>query len=217
MTYPYNNRGVPLTDLFDPDVIGDGPVAANYKVAGVPLRFAHIKYGSKRANVGYAQDNVDVSNLWAAKGTARYALPIDGMTFTAFSSGSVSSGMLAKVTVSINTSGGFTVVCEGNSAATTTQLGDWLPSGQPASGYQVRFTVTQQSQSESGPATFTNSAPSYVTCAANQTVSGSASVGQLSAQAKGGSYTIVIALKKISTGTVTTTTIFADIDSVGTG
>jgi hypothetical protein len=216
MAYPYNNRNIPLTDLFDPDVMGDGPTAPNLKVAGVPLRFAHIKYGSKRANVGYTEKGVDVSNKWAAKGTARYALPIDGQTFTGFSSGNISSAMDASAKITIKANGTYSVVCVGNNVVTTPASGTWLPSGSVASGFQVQFVITQQSQSDSGPATITNGAPSYASCAADRIAQTDANVGQHSSFAKGGTYTVAIKLKNLASGTVTTTTITFTVQSVGT-
>ncbi len=66
------SKDVEFTELFDPDVIGDGPSAAGYQKAGVPYRFAHIQYGAKGAEVGYSENGIDISNKWAAKGTAGY-------------------------------------------------------------------------------------------------------------------------------------------------
>lgn len=66
------SKNVEFVDLFDPDVIGDGPSAAGYTKAGVPYRFAALIYGTKRADVGYAINGVDVSSLWAMKGSAVY-------------------------------------------------------------------------------------------------------------------------------------------------
>lgn len=217
MAYPYNNRNIPLTELFDPDVMGDGPTAPNMQVAGVPLRFAHIKYGSKRANVGYTEKNVDVSNKWAAKGTAHYALPIDGQTFTGFSSGNISSAMDASAKITIKADGTYSVVCIGNNVVTNPVTGTWLPSGGVASGFQAQFVVTQQTQGANGPATITNGAPSYASCATDRLAETSATVGQHSAFEKGGTYTVAIRLKNLSSGTVNTTTITFTVQSVGTG
>ncbi|UNP28097.1 hypothetical protein [Lysobacter gummosus] len=66
------HQGLLFEDLFDPDIMGDGPVAGRCFHNGQPLRFAHIQYGRKRADVNFRVNNVDVSNLWAAKGTASY-------------------------------------------------------------------------------------------------------------------------------------------------
>lgn len=48
----YLTGGTDLDALFDPDTVGDGTAVAFY-VGGTPLRYANIKYGSKRADVGY--------------------------------------------------------------------------------------------------------------------------------------------------------------------
>lgn len=66
------HQGIPFEDLFDPDIIGDGPIAHGCAHNGQPLRFAHIQYGAKRPDVNFRVNNLDVSNLWAAKGTASY-------------------------------------------------------------------------------------------------------------------------------------------------
>lgn len=73
MASGHRSGGVDFDDLFDPDVIGDGPVAGFLRRAdGSPLRYAHIQYGTQRADVNRRSGNVDVARLWAAKGTASY-------------------------------------------------------------------------------------------------------------------------------------------------
>lgn len=78
MAVNVQSGGVPLDSLFDPDVVGDGPSAAGIKSGGVALKFAALKYGSKRANVGIVNAGQDVSYLWASKGTARYLVDPPG-------------------------------------------------------------------------------------------------------------------------------------------
>jgi hypothetical protein len=69
----FSSAGVDFDDLFDPDVMGNGPAAAWLTSAGVPLRYAAISYGAKGPDVGFIQSNgQDVSNLWARKGSAVY-------------------------------------------------------------------------------------------------------------------------------------------------
>lgn len=76
MTGRFAKLAVPFEDLFDPDIIGDGPQAWPFTDAGTPLRFAHVQYGQRRADVGFTVKiggtDVDVATLWAAKGTAVY-------------------------------------------------------------------------------------------------------------------------------------------------
>lgn len=79
MSTIYTANNVPFAQLFAPDVIGDGPVASSLTDNGVPLRFAALKYGQKRADIGIQQDGVDVTNLWAASGTAAYVSADGGL------------------------------------------------------------------------------------------------------------------------------------------
>lgn len=88
--------GVDFDDLFDPDVVGDGPSTPWLTSGGVALRYAALAYGTKRADVGYRNSaGVDVTNLWAAKGTAVYvnqsALPALLRCYIVNSSGPVTS------------------------------------------------------------------------------------------------------------------------------
>lgn len=60
-------------DMFDPDIIGDGPAAAWLEdIAGVPVRYASIVYGQRGPDTGYEDSGVDVASLWARKGSASY-------------------------------------------------------------------------------------------------------------------------------------------------
>lgn len=68
----YRKAGVDFEALFDPDIVGDGPESPLTKVGGVPLKFANISYGAKGPDVGIREGGVDISNKWAAAGTAVY-------------------------------------------------------------------------------------------------------------------------------------------------
>ncbi len=76
MNGPFFKQAVPWHDLFEPDTVGDGPQALAYTDDGVPMRFAHVQYGTRRPDIGFtvriAGVSVDVAALWAAKGTAVY-------------------------------------------------------------------------------------------------------------------------------------------------
>ncbi|ODT97387.1 MAG: hypothetical protein ABS82_00065 [Rhodanobacter sp. SCN 67-45] len=95
MAYPTVN-GVPLDQIFDPYVSGTKAAITGYTVmiAGVAtdLRdlFAPIYLGSSAAPTKYKVNNADLNTIFAAKGTAQYALPINGQTFT--SSINITSG-----------------------------------------------------------------------------------------------------------------------------
>ncbi|HEV2681230.1 MAG TPA: hypothetical protein VGV14_12070, partial [Rhodanobacter sp.] len=79
-----NAAGLNPEDVYDPDVVGDGPTAATSGIgyrnaAGVLLKFAGLSYGTAAPNHGYRlSDGRDFSALWAKKGTAVYTLPING-------------------------------------------------------------------------------------------------------------------------------------------
>lgn len=68
----HRHLGVPMHELFDPDIMGDGPTAPGFRGSGVPLKFASIAYGSKGPDVNKRSGGVDISNKWAAAGTAVY-------------------------------------------------------------------------------------------------------------------------------------------------
>lgn len=221
MTYKYNVKWVGLDQIFDPYISGTKAPLTNYtvKIGGVDtdLRdiFAPLYLGTTAPITNYRVKDADLNTFFAKKGTARYALPIDGSTFNAQSFGTVSSAMDAHVLLSINASGSYSVTSVGNGVASPAASGTWLPSGQSASDYQVQFTVTQTGQQPSGPATITNGSASYSACTSNRTVNVDAQVGQLTGLDKGGQYTIAISLKRVSTGVVAVTTIYANVQSAG--
>lgn len=100
MSSGYASGGTDFDDLFDPDVMGDGPTAAGYSANGALLKYAALSYGTKRADVGYSVAGVDVSNLWAAKGTAVYLT-----TVTSFDSSPNGAASTAVIAVIIDTQG----------------------------------------------------------------------------------------------------------------
>lgn len=63
---------VDFDDLFDPDIVGDGPVANGLAQNGTALRYANVIYGARRADVGIKDAGTDVAAKWATKGTAVY-------------------------------------------------------------------------------------------------------------------------------------------------
>lgn len=149
----YRSQGVDFDDLFDPDVVGDGPAAAGYTVAGAPLKYAALKYGTKRANVGYAVNGSDASNLWAAKGTASYNLPIEGKSYQSNQSGLNGT---AQLIFSMKSDGTYTIVRSVRGVLTTLDTGTWLPAGDNASQYTCKFVGVQTVNSLVGDASFNN-------------------------------------------------------------
>lgn len=79
------SKGVSLVNIFDPYVTGTTKArASGIDDAGNDTSnlYANIIYGSAAAATGIKSENADLNALYAAKGTASYALPIDGSTFT---------------------------------------------------------------------------------------------------------------------------------------
>ena len=167
------SKGVAFADLFDPDIVGDGPTAPGYMVSGVPLKFAAIKYGSKRADVGYAEAGVDVSNKWAAKGTAQYSHVIPDPGYAPvianypLSGGSGSS--FVSVTLAINADGNWSL-SRSDSAGDHPNVatGAWFDPTGAGSGtpYQVQFDFTA---TQDDGATIVNSASAWIALSSART------------------------------------------------
>lgn len=147
------SKGVDLDDLFDPDIVGDGPVAAGIKSGGVALKYAALKYGTKRADVGIADAGVDVSNKWAAKGTASYALPINGQTFTgAYNIPNQGSGY-ALIGFRIVTGNTWQVYSISNGAPASILASGAIPAGSATVSYAWGQYTVGASQADAGGAT----------------------------------------------------------------
>jgi len=205
-------------DLFDPDIVGDGPAAEGLKVGAAAVRYAKLSYGSKRANVGIIVPGVgDVSNLWAAKGTAVYSIPgLNGKQLSAVDQALTNqSTVSASTTVTINHLGQWSVGAATSRGAGVSvpepTSGVWLPSGTTVSDHEVQFVVTH-----SGEGTLANNATSYVSCTSSRTVSLTLpSLAANNGRERIGSATISIRLRRISTGQVTTTGVGMSVRTVG--
>lgn len=140
MTYPTVN-GVPLDQIFDPYVSGTKAAITGYTVmiAGVAtdLRdlFAPIYLGSSAAPTKYKVNNADLNTIFAAKGTAQYALSINGQTFT--SAINITSGS-GNATIGFRIVGGNQwQVYKINSASSSTVLASGAV---PANASTVKYT-----------------------------------------------------------------------------
>ncbi len=160
------SAGVDLDDLFDPDVVGDGPSAPGIQSGSVPLKYAAIKYGTKRADVGVANAGSDVSNLWAAKGTASYTLPINGQTFIgAYNIPNQSSGY-ALIGFRIVTGNTWQVYSIPNGAPATILASGAIPTGAATVAYAWGAYTVGVGQTDAGGAT-TNGAASPTAVGSN--------------------------------------------------
>jgi len=192
------SKGVDFDDLFDPDIIGDGPTAPNLRSKNTPLRYAALKYGTKRADVGIDENGVDVSNKWAAKGTTRYGLPINGKSYSAnYQSPTNESGTaFATVTVVINSNGTYTVTRGLRTGSTTLASGTWHTFGGSPADYDVRLISEDVNGDPAGGYVDTG----YVSAATSRSASRSVSVPSNSTQVKSGTGRIRIMIARKGQG-----------------
>lgn len=202
MAVAYRSVGVDFDALFAPDIMGDGPSVAAMRSGGTPLRYAAIGYGTKRADVGYRVGGVDVSNLWAAAGTAVYSIPgLNGKSLLAADSSLTGqTTMAASVAVSFATAGTWSVSGSTSRGAVTQPApvsGTWLPAGESASDYDIRYRVT----SLSGSASVSNGAPDFQPLSSGWSISLIIPVQPANnANTESGVATVEIALRKRATG-----------------
>jgi hypothetical protein len=205
-----NSSGVDFDNVFDPYVQGTKPGAAGYRTSdGVDLnqRFAPLVYGAAAAVTGFRlSSGADVNTLWAAKGTASYALPIDG---TLYSQGvnipSVSSGN-ATLTFAISGSG-WLVTGSGAGGTLTPAAGTRAPGALPSGASTVQYTPTVTSGSGG---TVTNGA------AAVMAVSGNPSIAVTHAGTGTGSgnnvtRSVLIVFRNSGGAVISSTTIYFDV------
>lgn len=209
-------QGVDFDDLFDQDVMGNGPSASAYRRPdGQPLRYAHVQYGARRGDVGRRQGGQDLAALWSAKGTATYTLSINGQSFGAHNQAKTNSSGSTNATVTfiLDANGSFRVMSNitggGNVASEVLASGSWLPAGAAASEYDVQFET-----SAAGEASVGNGAPSYANCGTTRTVQATMSVTSASLLNKSQDITFVIRLRR-SNGAVSTTQIHIRVGAAG--
>ncbi|MGY3232316.1 hypothetical protein ACVWWJ_003800 [Luteibacter sp. HA06] len=167
----YLTGGTDLDALFDPDTVGDGTAVAFY-VGGTPLRYANIKYGSKRADVGYKNGGTDVSNYWAAKGTAVYNLGFNGRNYTA------SNNLRGTATIKLYmlNDGTWQIHRIVSSTETGIDSGVWLPAGDSVANWSCNMGVSQTGTSVGNASHSTaNSAPGVTALTTTQTASATSS------------------------------------------
>jgi len=185
----YRTAGQDLDNLFDPDTVGDGAAVALYQ-GGVPRRYANIKYGSKRADVGYKNGGTDVSNYWAAKGTAVYNLGFNGKNYTA------SNSLRGSATVKLYmlNDGTWQIHRLVSSTETGLDSGVWLPAGDSVANWSCNIGVSQTGSTVGNAShTTSNSAPGVTSLTATQTASATSSAILVTTQdVSNGQITVVL-------------------------
>lgn len=207
-----NSAGTDFDDLFDLYEQGTKPSATNYRTSnGVDLaqRYAPLAYGTKGANVNMRTSaGLDLSNLWARKGSAVYSLGFNGSIFSAGNTGLTGQPgtLTASVTLAIRSDGTWAIYKHPQTEVVT---GTWLPSGETASAYQVRFTAANIGQAD-----IYNSAPSYASCASDNSISASLSIPAQSSQYLSESVLITCQIRS-SDGRSTETSCYFSISVLG--
>lgn len=137
MTSGIASKGVDLDSIFDLYQAGTTkarPAGLNVAGSDTSNRYANIIYGSAAAATGIQSENADINTLYAAKGTANYALPINGNSYV--HAYSVVSGTGHSTIGFSTTSSGWQVYGSHSGGAQTA-----LASGtMPASASKVQFT-----------------------------------------------------------------------------
>lgn len=191
--FDLNNN--PFENLFDEDVRGDGPIANGLMVNGQGIRFAHIQYGQKGPDVGFAQNGQDVSNLWARKGSAVYSLPFNGKSYGAFAGAPTNSGgnAVANINLTLNANGTYTVSRGGAFVGSpgVMESGVWLPNGWSVGECEVMFSTGAL-----GEATAQNGAPSFSNLSTGRGITIAVSVPAASAQFKQEGVTVFCDLRR---------------------
>lgn len=205
--YFWNN--INFDELFDPYVQGGQARTSGYAVNGngpdLSTRYAPLAVGQKRADVGYLSGGVDVSNLWAAKGTATYSLGFNGGYYarSALALTNQQGTVSASVGLIINSDGTWLITSSSTRDGTRTEAsGTWLPAGGSVGDYEVQFGVAT---SQGGGGSVSNSAPSYQNLGASRSVGISASAAAASTTNIDHSISVVCYLRRISTGHTTVT------------
>jgi len=161
------SKSVSLASIFDPYVAGTTKArASGIDDAGNDTSnlYANIIYGSAAAATGIGSQSADLNTLYAAKGTAKYSLPINGQTYGASENTGASGGASATLTVTLHADGTYDVIAFQSKHVptnTTRASGTWNTFGSPSSGFQVLYTLT--TVSEEGNAGSTNGASTYTT------------------------------------------------------
>ena len=229
MTTGIQSKGVDLDSIFDPYVTGTSPGLTGIQSAGTDIhtRYAPLVYGTAApttgiaCKVGGAGSFVDLNTLFAARGTAIYALPINGQTFIASAVGTLNHGSTATLAFTTATDGTYSVVKtidnDGTPVNTTLATGTWNTSGQPSSSLDVEYTVSIGPDGTNPQAGSWSTNPANVWTAVTGLLSINDSVSVASTSGtKGNNGTLQIQYRVHSTGQViSNSTIYFDVSADG--
>ncbi len=216
-----NSASTDFDDLFDLNQSGQYAANVNMRTSdGTDLsrRYEVVSYGAKRADVNYRNSaGTDVTNFWAAKGTAVYALPFNGYSYSASNGAPTGSTgtTSASRSISINADGTWTIGGSGSLSSGGATSGTWLPSGSAVSQWQVMFAGTPSWSDGASYGASSNGASAYAAATTTRIYQLSASVNSASAQSASGTVTVTVYLKNTSTGQVITSQLKLSVSVVG--
>jgi hypothetical protein len=189
-------------DLFDPYVQGSIPGNTGSRTSdGTDLagRYAPLAFGTKRADVNVRNSaGIDLSNLWAAKGTASYSLAFNAHGYNDHNQAltNATGTTTAMLTLTIANDGTWRITSR---TGAVLESGTWLPAGKAVTDYDVQFSASGAATASIG-----NNAPSYANCGTSRAISASVSVPARSTDFVSESITITCLLRS-NTGAVSTT------------
>jgi hypothetical protein len=223
-----NAAGQDTDDLYDPDVIGDGPSAPGFRRAdGSTLRYAAAKYGAPGVAMGMRLGSgVDIGTQWARKGTASYtdAIVIPFGYYTADSNDSHDAG--ATLTFTINPDGTWSIALialhMANGVSGVPRSGNWhkAPAAGVGNAYEMQataaFTITNNYRGDDPGPSYTPttgwlplSAARTLTATAGHLLGGGAGSGTVDVQ---GNW--LIAIRKIGGTQVQTSKLACDLQAM---
>lgn len=208
-----NAAGVDFDDLFE----AGATAATNFRRSdGTALRYAARGTVPKGPNVGYRLANgTDLSNLWLPKGSAPPVPGFNGATYEGFAAAPSGATGTTSATVRLTFLPDGTWVVDRTIAGsatgngvTTLATGTWLPAGQSASNYTVRFAATGSGGTES------NGATTAQAITAARTFSLQASVNSATTNLQVASRTVTASLTRTGAGT-SAATCTLDVEAQG--
>lgn len=162
------SKNVSLADIYDPYVAGTTKArASGIDDAGTDTSdlYANIIYGTAAATTGIQSESADLSTLYAAKGTAKYATPDNGDTYASTVNIGSGESFSSQINVSIG-AGQYSITVYNKSlsgAMTPTTYTYSIPSGMTqfylkitySSGASQLLTITDKEAWTAIPASST--------------------------------------------------------------
>lgn len=164
-----------LDQVFAPYYIGTHPSPTGYNATGwgdIYTRYAPLVYGTQAPATGFITGTQDLNQLFAAYGTAMYALPFNGQTYSSAAVVNSSGGYSGKVWLTFAaTTTTWSIIASyqlTNSSGGISSQASTLASGTFPGGWSsILYTATRQS---GVTATITNQAATETALSSSPTI-----------------------------------------------